>query len=74
MDILIATGIDKPKIKHFLAANPHGEGSIMDQITARLTTNLAEAMGVKKNVVTPQDVEMIRQNPEYGASTKPIDK
>lgn len=74
MDILIETGIDKKRIKQFLEANPHGKGSIMDQITAHLTTDLAEGLGVKKKDVTPEDVRKIRENPVYGVSTKPVDK
>lgn len=74
MDKLIETGIEKAKIKHFLEANPHGKGSIMDQITAQLTTNLAEGIGVKESDITPEDVRKIRENPVHGASTKPIDK
>ena len=73
MDILIATGISKPKIKLFLDADPEGKGSIMDQITAGLTNNLAEGMGVKNSDMTPEDVRRIRQNPTSGVSTKPID-
>lgn len=73
MDELIATGLPKPQIKHFLEADPHGNGSIMDQITAQLTNNLAEGMGVKSKDMTAQDVQKIKQSPATGVSTKPIE-
>lgn len=73
MDTLIATGIPKPKIKLFLDADPQGKGSVMDQIMAGLTNNLAEGMGVKENEMTSQDVRRIRLSPTSGASTKPIE-
>lgn len=73
MDELIATGIPKPHIKQFLETDPHGNGSIMDQITAQLTNNLAEGMGVKDKEMTAQDVQRIKSNPSSGVSTKPIE-
>lgn len=73
MDTLIATGIPKPKIKLFLDADPQGKGSIMDQIMAGLTNNLAEGMGVKESEMTSQDVRRIRLNPTSKVSTKPIE-
>jgi|APSaa5957512535_1039671.scaffolds.fasta_scaffold70207_2 hypothetical protein len=73
MDILISTGIDKPRIKFFLEADAQGKGSIMDQITATLTNNLAEGIGVKGKDMTPDDVKKLRNNPTQAASTKPIE-
>lgn len=73
MDKLIETGIDKKKVLHFLNADPQGKGSIMDQITAQLTNDLAEGMGVKETDMKPEDVKKIRENPLYGASNKPLD-
>jgi hypothetical protein len=73
MDTLIATGIPKAKIKLFLNADPQGKGSVMDQITAGLTNNLAEGMGVKDAEITSQDVRKIRLNPTSRVSTKPIE-
>jgi hypothetical protein len=74
MDKLIETGIDKKKILHFLNTDPQGKGSVMDQITAQLTNNLAEGMGVKESDMKPEDVKRIRENPLYGVSNKPLDK
>lgn len=73
MDVLIATGIDKRHIKFFLENNPHGKGSILDQITAELTNNLAAGIGVKGADISPGDVQRIRNNPNSGVATKPID-
>lgn len=73
MDELIATGIDKKHIKLFLENNPNGRGSILDQITAELTNNLAEGMGVKSKDMTADDVQKIRMSPSQGVSEKPID-
>ena len=74
MDELIATGIAKDRIKRFLEADPYGKGSLMDQIMAGLTNNLASGIGVKGAEMSPEDVKRIRENPQYGASIKPIDK
>jgi hypothetical protein len=72
MDELIKTGIPKPKIQRFLETNVAGKGSIMDQILAGLTNNLASGIGVKDAEMTAQDVRRIRENPTFGSSTKPI--
>ena len=72
MDELIASGIAKSKIKRFLEADPQGKGSIMDQLLAELTNNLAEGMGVKNSDMKAEDVRHIRDNPTYGVSTKPL--
>ncbi len=72
MDELIATGIPKPKIKKFLENDPRGKGSIMDQILAELTNNLASGIGVKQSDMNAEAVKKIRENPKFGSSTKPI--
>lgn len=72
MDELIATGISKAKIKRFLESDPKGSGSIMDQLIARLTNNLAEGIGVKNSDMKAEDVKRIRDQPVYGASAKAI--
>lgn len=74
LDTLIATGIDKNRVQMFLKANPHGKGSILDQITAQLTNNLAEGMGVKRQDMTAEDVQRIRNQPVGLASSKPLDQ
>ncbi len=74
MDELIATGIPKPRILNFLTADPYQKGSLMDQILAQLSNNLAEGIGVKGDAMTPEDVKRIRDNPTFGASNKPLEK
>lgn len=73
IDVLIATGIDKAHVRLFLENNPHGKGSMLDQITAQLTNNLAEGIGVKECDMTVQDVQRLRQGPMTSASNKAID-
>lgn len=73
MDELIATEISRDHIKVFLQSDPHGKGSILDQITAQLTNDLAQGMGVKDKDMTPDDVRRIRNTPSSGVSTKPIE-
>lgn len=72
MDELIATGIPKDKIKRFLESDPKGTGSILDQVIAQLTNNLAEGIGVKDSDMKAEDVRRIREQPVYGASTKAL--
>lgn len=72
MDVLIATGIEKQRILNFLTANPYNQGSLMDQILAQLSNNLASGIGVKRKDMTAEDVQRIRQNPTFGSSTQPL--
>jgi hypothetical protein len=46
LDGLERTGIDKQKIMKFLKADPDGKGSIQDQVTAEMTTELMKVMGI----------------------------
>ncbi len=73
IDALIATGIPKDRIKKFLESDPWGQGSILDQITAQLTNNLASGIGVKGADVSAQDVAQQRKKPLHLASQKPIE-
>ena len=73
MDELIATGIPRARILKFLTADPYDKGSLMDQILAQLSNNLAEGIGVKGQGMSPADVKRIRANPTFGASNKPIE-
>jgi hypothetical protein len=57
------TGVDKEKILRFLKADPHGTGSIQDQVTAEMTTQLMKVMGIAGNQ-TAQEVKRIRGNVE----------
>jgi len=60
LDGLEATGVAKGKIKTFLQTDPDGKGSIQDQVTAELASELMKVMGLKGNQ-SPQDVKRIRK-------------
>lgn len=57
---LEATGVAKEKILAFLQADPDGRGSIQDQVTAEMASELMKVMGLKGSQ-TPQDVKRIRE-------------
>jgi hypothetical protein len=61
LDGLEETGVDKEKILRFLKADPDGTGSIQDQVTAEMTTQLMKVMGIAGNQ-TAQEVKRIRDN------------
>ena len=53
------TGIDKEKIIKFLKADPDGKGSIQDQVTAEMTSELMKVMGISGRQ-TAGEVKRIR--------------
>jgi len=53
------TGVAKEKILIFLQADPDGKGSIQDQVTAEMTTELMNVMGISGRQTT-QEVKRIR--------------
>ena len=59
LDGLEHTGVDKEKLVKFLHADPDGKGSIQDQVTAEMTTELMNVMGISGRQ-TAQDVKRIR--------------
>ncbi|MCH8056148.1 MAG: hypothetical protein IH857_08380 [Deltaproteobacteria bacterium] len=59
LDGLERTGVPKEKIMLFLKADPDGKGSIQDQVTAEMASELMKVMGMKGSQ-TPQDVKRIR--------------
>ena len=59
LDGLEQTGVDKEKILRFLKADPDGRGSIQDQVTAEMTTELMKVMGIAGNQ-TAEAVKRIR--------------
>ena len=63
LDELEQTGVDKQKIVTFLQTDPDGKGSVRDQITAEMTTDLMKGMGIK-GTQTPQAVKRIRETTE----------
>ena len=61
LDGLERTGVAKEKILLFLRADPEGKGSVQDQVTAEMTTELMKVMGISGRQ-TVQDVKRIRDN------------
>ncbi len=59
LDGLEQTGIDREKILRFLQADPDGTGSIQDQVTAEMTSELMQVMGISGRQ-TAQEVKRIR--------------
>jgi hypothetical protein len=60
LDGLERTGVAKEKILVFLKADPEGKGSVQDQVTAEMTSELMKVMGIAGKQ-TPQAVKQIRQ-------------
>jgi len=55
------TCVAKEKILTFLQADPDGKGSIQDQVTAEMTTELMNVMGISGRQ-TAQEVKRIRSS------------
>jgi hypothetical protein len=60
LDGLEQTGVPREKILRFLQADPYGEGTLQDQVTAEMTSELMKVMGLKGSQ-TPQEVKRIRE-------------
>ncbi|MGH7962440.1 MAG: hypothetical protein ACRERD_11545 [Candidatus Binatia bacterium] len=60
LDLFINTGLPREKIEAFMNADPSGEGSIKDRITADMSTELLGAMGVNAQQ-SAQDVKRLRE-------------
>jgi hypothetical protein len=54
------TGVPREKIIRFLEADPSGEGSVQDQVTAEMVSGLMKVMGLKGSQ-TPDEVKRIRE-------------
>jgi hypothetical protein len=63
LDGLEGTGVAKEKIMLFLKADPNGSGSIQDQVTAEMTTELMKVMGIAGQQ-TAKEVKRIRDSAE----------
>lgn len=61
LDGLAETGIDKEKIVKFLDADPDGKGSVRDQVTAEMTSELMKVMGIAGRQTAPE-VKRIRKS------------
>ncbi len=71
LDVCIETGLPREKIEAFMNADPYGGGSIKDQITADMSTELLGAMGIRVQQ-TAHDVKRLRQRGVWrGMGEKP---
>lgn len=61
LDGLEQTGVAKQKIMTFLKADPDGQGSVQDQLTAEMTTELMKVMGISGQQTT-ENVKRIRNS------------
>ena len=61
LDGLEETGVAKQKIMTFLKADPDGQGSVQDQVTAEMTTELMKVMGISGQQ-TAENVKRIRHS------------
>lgn len=61
LDGLERTEVDKEKIVRFLRADPDGKGSIQDQVTAEMTSELMKVMGIAGRQ-TAEEVKRIRES------------
>lgn len=61
LDGLAETGIAKEKILRFLDADPDGKGSVRDQVTAEMTSELMKVMGIAGRQTAPE-VKRIRNS------------
>jgi len=61
LDGLADTGIAKEKILKFLDADPDGKGSVRDQVTAEMTSELMKVMGIAGHQTAPE-VKRIRNS------------
>ena len=61
LDELERTGMPKEKIVAFLKADPDGKGSVQDQVTAEMTSELMRVMGMSGRQ-TPEEVKRIRNS------------
>jgi hypothetical protein len=59
LDRLEQTGVAKEKLLTFLKADPEGKGSVQDQVTAEMTSELMRVMGIPGRQ-TPDEVKRIR--------------
>jgi hypothetical protein len=63
LDGLEQTGVAREKIMTFLKADPEGKGSVQDQVTAEMTSELMKVMGIPGRQ-TANEVKRIRDSVE----------
>ncbi len=64
LDLFVEKGLSREKIEAFMNADPHGDGSIKDQITADMSSELLAAMGIHVKQ-TAQDVKQLRKKDNW---------
>ncbi len=69
LDRLEETGVPPEKIMRFLKADPDGRGSVRDRLTADMTNELLQIMGINERQ-TPDDVERIRKSGDKTPETE----
>ena len=60
LDGLAETGVAKEKILVFLKADPDGKGSVQDRVTAEMTSELMQVMGLKGSQ-SAGDIKRVRE-------------
>jgi hypothetical protein len=60
MDLFIASGASRDKVEKFLNADPHGHGTVRDQIAKDMTNQLLEALGQRGRQTVAQ-VKRVRE-------------
>lgn len=50
LDVLLATGVSQDKIEKFLEADPYHEGSLRNQVTARMTNEVMAGLGIPSDM------------------------
>ena len=63
LDGLAETGVAKEKILVFLKTDPDGKGSVQDRVTAEMTSELMQVMGLKGSQ-SAGNVKQIREGIE----------
>jgi hypothetical protein len=67
LDGLERTGVAKDKLMKFLQADPDGKGSVQDQVTAEMTSELMNVMGISGRQ-TVAEVKRIRSDIDKGSN------
>jgi hypothetical protein len=73
LDRLLATDVSNEKIEKFLDADVDGQGSINDQITARMTNEVMASLG-QPSQMTATDVKKVRQDIAEGKAPSKMDQ
>lgn len=72
LDHLLAADVSNEKIEKFLDSDVDGQGSINDQITARMTNEVMASLGQPSHM-TARDVKKVRQDIAEGKAPSKTD-